>query len=115
MQHELTVLDITSNKISKIENVSHLTNLTELWVRRARTHFTEALSNESNQASDNEIPTLHDLEKILGGAASLETVYLEGNPCQKGDMANYRRKVMLALPQLKQIDATYVKIYPSEV
>lgn len=46
------------------------------------------------------------MEKELRGLKNLETVYLEGNPCQTNDRANYRRKVMLALPQVKQIDAT---------
>lgn len=36
----------------------------------------------------------------------LDTVYLEANPLQKTAGANYRRKVMLALPQVNQIDAT---------
>lgn len=38
--------------------------------------------------------------------ANLDTVYLEGNPLQAAAGANYRRKVMLALPQVNQIDAT---------
>lgn len=39
----------------------------------------------------------------------LETVYFEGNPLQKDMGVNYRRKIMLALPQVAQIDATSVK------
>lgn len=38
----------------------------------------------------------------------LETVYLEGNPAQKKEGTGYRRKVQLALPQIQQLDATYV-------
>jgi protein phosphatase 1 regulatory subunit 7 len=56
----------------------------------------------------NEIPDLLSLEKELGSLSSLTTIYLEANPCQLNDMSAYRRKVMLALPQLKQIDATWV-------
>lgn len=54
----------------------------------------------------NQVPDLHSLESELGSMKCLETLYLEGNPCQKNDMTGYRRKIMLALPQLKQIDAT---------
>lgn len=57
------------------------------------------------QLSDNKIPTLQALEPQLRSISTLETVYLEGNPCQKAD-TTYRRKIKLALPQLKQIDAT---------
>jgi protein phosphatase 1 regulatory subunit 7 len=56
--------------------------------------------------NNNKIPDLHALDKELRSITTLETLYLEGNPCQASDMAGYRRKVMLALPQLKQIDAT---------
>jgi len=44
--------------------------------------------------------------------ASLETIYLEGNPCQQAEGASYRRKIMIALPQVKQIDATFVLCFP---
>lgn len=60
--------------------------------------------------SGNKIPTLQALDAELRHIATLETVYLEGNPCQTSDMAGYRRKIILALPQLKQIDATYVEV-----
>ena len=59
----------------------------------------------------NEIPDLLSLEKELGSLSSLTTIYLEGNPCQLNNMTAYRRKVMLALPQLKQIDAAWVYNY----
>ncbi|KIO34598.1 hypothetical protein M407DRAFT_240458 [Tulasnella calospora MUT 4182] len=88
---ELTTLDVGSNRIPKIENISHLKSLEEFW------------------ANDNKIPNLHDLDSQLGKIATLKTIYLEGNPCQKDDMAGYRRKVKLALPQVVQIDATYVR------
>lgn len=74
--------------IEKIENISHLTELEEFW------------------ASNNKIPHLHDLESQLGGLKKLETVYLEGNPCHTNDRSGYRRKVILTLPHIKQVDAT---------
>ncbi|KAF8896287.1 protein phosphatase regulatory subunit [Infundibulicybe gibba] len=89
----LTTLDIGNNFIKAIENISHLTSLEELWM------------------NGNAIPDLKELDSQLQSIKSLETLYLEGNPCQTSDMSGYRRKVMLALPQLKQIDATYVLYY----
>lgn len=41
--------------------------------------------------------------------AQLETIYLEHNPVQRDLGAAYRRKIQLEMPQLKQIDATYVR------
>jgi len=41
---------------------------------------------------------------------SLDTVYLEGNPAQRSEGPSYRRKVQLALPQIAQLDATYVSL-----
>lgn len=58
------------------------------------------------QINDNKISTLEDLGSQLKPISSLETVYLEGNPVQKTEGVHYRRKVILALPQIKQLDAT---------
>ena len=60
--------------------------------------------------SDNQIPDLKALDTELKHITTLRTIYLERNPCERSDMANYRRKVMMALPQVIQIDATYVLI-----
>ncbi|KAJ2936662.1 hypothetical protein H1R20_g431, partial [Candolleomyces eurysporus] len=89
---KLTTLDIQYNFIEKLENVSHLTQLEEFW------------------ASGNKIPDLTGLDKELRQIETLRTLYLEANPCQTNDMANYRRKIMLTLPQLTQIDATELNI-----
>ncbi|KAK2462979.1 hypothetical protein APHAL10511_005031 [Amanita phalloides] len=88
----LTTLDVGNNIVEALERVSHLRNLTELWM------------------NNNKIPDLHALERELRSVTTLETLYLEGNPCQLSDMTGYRRKIMLALPQLKQIDATFVRM-----
>ncbi|XP_059559830.1 protein phosphatase 1 regulatory subunit 7 isoform X1 [Myotis daubentonii] len=85
--NKLTMLDIAANRIKKIENISHLTELLEFWM------------------NDNLLESWSDLDE-LKGAKNLETVYLEGNPLQKDPQ--YRRKVMLALPSVRQIDATFV-------
>jgi len=60
----------------------------------------------NKQASGNKIANLRALDSQLAVLPKLETVYLEGNPCQTNDRSGYRRKIILALPQVKQIDAT---------
>jgi protein phosphatase 1 regulatory subunit 7 len=59
-----------------------------------------------SQASYNKIPNLLDLDAELAPLPNLSTVYLEGNPCQQNEPTAYRRKIILAIPQIKQIDAT---------
>lgn len=58
------------------------------------------------QMNDNLLESWSDLDE-LKAAKSLETVYLERNPLQKDPQ--YRRKIMLALPSVRQIDATFVR------
>lgn len=60
----------------------------------------------SPQMNDNLLDCWSDLDE-LKGARSLETVYLERNPLQRDPQ--YRRKIMLALPSVRQIDATFVR------
>ncbi|KAH8826369.1 protein phosphatase regulatory subunit [Flagelloscypha sp. PMI_526] len=88
---KLTTLDVGSNFITTIEGISHLSLLEELWI------------------SGNKIATFASLEPELGKLEHLETLYLEHNPCQLTDQTGYRRKVILALPRLKQLDATYIR------
>jgi protein phosphatase 1 regulatory subunit 7 len=106
-QSKLTTLDVGSNFIPEIENLSHLSHLTELWVRMALVKDSELLDNRSfnGQVNHNKIKTLQALEPQLS-SLPLQTIYLEGNPCQQTEGVNYRRKIMLALPTLNQIDAT---------
>ncbi|SNX83423.1 probable SDS22 - protein phosphatase 1, regulatory subunit 7 [Melanopsichium pennsylvanicum] len=89
----LTTLDVGGNMIEKVENVSHLSKLEEFW------------------ANDNKIQDLNDLDTYLGPnkVPGLQTVYLEGNPAQKNQGPAYRRKVKLLLPQVSQIDATFIR------
>ncbi|KAF8992844.1 L domain-like protein [Cyathus striatus] len=88
---KITTLDVGNNFIPAIENISHLTNLQELWM------------------TGNKISDFTAFDSQLRHITSLTTLYLEGNPCQTNDIAGYRRKIILALPQLKQIDATFVR------
>lgn len=58
------------------------------------------------QMNDNLLESWSDLDE-LKGARGLETVYLERNPLQRDPQ--YRRKVTLALPSVRQVDATFVR------
>jgi len=86
----LRVLDVGTNRIISIRNVEHLLKLEEFW------------------ANNNSISDFADVESQLTPLKSLETVYLEANPLQASLGAAYRRRLMLALPQISQIDATLV-------
>lgn len=55
------------------------------------------------QFNNNQLELWSDLDE-LKKIESLNTIYLEGNPLAKD--TNYRRKVKLTLPFVKQIDAT---------
>lgn len=85
--------------MTDLSGLSHLTALEELW------------------ANDNLLTLAHWNEVLapsLGKAhmPDLETVYFEGNPLQKEMGPAYRRKVMLACEQVKQIDATCDRFPP---
>ena len=70
------------------------------------------LLKSDKQLNGNKIIDLRDLESQLSSISTLATLYLEGNPCQDAEGASYRRKVMIALPQLLQIYATFVTLLP---
>ena len=84
----LRVIDISNNQISVLENLRHLTMLEEVW------------------ASSNHLSSFDEVKRELGGKEQLSTVYFEGNPLQTMNPATYRNKVHLALPKIKQIDAS---------
>ncbi|KAG5914385.1 hypothetical protein E4U42_000518 [Claviceps africana] len=84
----LKVLDISNNQVSSLGGLEGLANLEELW------------------ASYNQIGDFNEVEKVLKNKEDLTTVYFEGNPLQLRGPALYRNKVRLALPQVKQIDAS---------
>lgn len=89
---KLRVLDISNNQISHLANIGHLQDLEELW------------------ASSNKLSDFREVERELADKEHLETVYFEMNPLQLTAPAVYRNKIRLALPQVKQIDATYVRV-----
>ena len=84
----LRVIDISSNPISKLEGLEKLDRLEELW------------------ASNCKLDSFEEVEQQLKDKKELNTVYFEGNPLQLRQPVLYRNKVRLALPQIKQIDAS---------
>ena len=90
----LRVLDISNNQISSLAGLEGLKELEEVW------------------ASYNLLGDFSEVEKVLGGKEELNTVYFEGNPLQLRQPALYRNKVRLALPQVKQIDASELPLFP---
>lgn len=56
--------------------------------------------------NNNEIEDWNTLENLRANK-KLQTIYLEHNPIAKDP--NYRRKIMLLLPWLEQLDATLCK------
>ncbi|KAL8732994.1 MAG: hypothetical protein Q9166_002392 [cf. Caloplaca sp. 2 TL-2023] len=90
---KLRVLDISSNQISQLTNLKHLEHLEELW------------------ASSNLLSSFDEVEEELVNKKELNTVYFEGNPLQTRSPALYRNKVRLALPQIKQIDASTYSLH----
>ena len=84
----LRMIDISSNQITQLSNLQHLEHLEEVW------------------ASSNQLASFDEVERELADKKELTTVYFEGNPLQTKSPALYRNKVRLALPQVKQIDAS---------
>ena len=90
----LRVIDISNNQISTLKNLGHLSKLEEVW------------------ASSNQLSSFEEVERELGDKEQLDTVYLEGNPLQRENPVTYRNKVRLALPRIKQLDASmYLVLY----
>ncbi|KAJ4294046.1 protein phosphatase regulatory subunit Sds22 [Kalmusia sp. IMI 367209] len=88
----LHVIDISSNPIKQLKGLKPLEHLQEFW------------------ASNCQLSSFDEVEKELGDKKELETVYFEGNPLQKAQPVLYRNKVRLALPRIRQIDATFVQM-----
>ena len=86
--HKLRTLEISNNQIKHLTNLEHLPNLEELW------------------ASSNLLLSFEEIERELKDKEKLTTVYFEANPLQFQNPALYRNKVRLALPQIRQIDAS---------
>jgi len=56
------------------------------------------------------LESFEDFESELkDNCPELSTVYAEGNPLQTNNFPTYRLKMKIMLPQLKQIDAQYIR------
>lgn len=60
-------------------------------------------------ASNCELHDFAEVERVLAGKEKLGCVYFEGNPLQKRQPALYRNKIKLALPHVRQVDATIIR------
>ncbi|GAA6002407.1 leucine-rich repeat domain-containing protein [Rhodotorula paludigena] len=131
----LRTLSIQSNRLTKIEGLDSLTALEELYLSHNGLTKIEGLRNLVNlttldvghnkitDAPAEELAPLSELEEFwandnllttlpslpASSHPNLSTVYLEGNPLQKEMGTAYRRKVQLEMPQVRQIDATFVR------
>ena len=85
---QLRILDVSSNSIKSLSGLAPLTELEELW------------------ASNCQLDDFEEVKTELGGMKELSTVYFEGNPLENKQRVLYRNKVRLALPNIRQIDAS---------
>lgn len=88
---ELSVLDLSKNRLTTTKPFGHLTSLDELWL------------------SSNKVATFEDIQPI-STLASLDTIYLEYNPIQQDPL--YRKRLKEIIPSLTQIDATMITSLP---
>jgi protein phosphatase 1 regulatory subunit 7 len=84
----LSVLDLSRNRLTDTQSLAHLTSLDELWL------------------SGNKIDNWSQVEP-LRALSSLDTIYLEYNPLQQQDPL-YRKKLHECIPSLSQIDANLI-------
>jgi len=90
----LHTIDLSKNRITKLEGFARLTSLEELWL------------------SENGVQTFEEVEDNLGGKLTrLETIYLEHNPLAKD--FEYRKKIAKIIPSLTQIDANMINPEPN--
>lgn len=82
----LSVLDLSRNRLTTTLPFAHLLSLDELWL------------------SGNKIDKIEDVQPV--GALNLDTIYLEYNPVQDDPL--YRKRVAETIPALNQIDATLI-------
>ena len=85
---KLDTLDLTSNRIPRLDGLNSLGNLHELWMGYNLVDSYEAVA----AADATKVP--------------LRTLYLEHNPIAKD--FNYRKQLKVIHSQLTQIDSTYV-------
>uniref|UniRef100_A0A0K0ENM9 MFS domain-containing protein n=1 Tax=Strongyloides stercoralis TaxID=6248 RepID=A0A0K0ENM9_STRER len=133
---ELEILGLAANRITKIENLSPLSNLRELHISEQGIQSLEGLENvisielldlSKNMISkiskielltnltdlylnDNKIEDIQSLNN-LAELKKLDTLYLEGNPIQTNDPANYRRKMPQLVASKLNLNKKYFKCF----
>lgn len=125
----LECLSLQCNRVVRIENLSELINLSELYLSENGIEIIEGLEKNTNletlDLAKNRIKKIENVNQLrnmqefwindnqiddwkcldnLKDNEKLETVYLERNPIAAD--VQYRKKVMLAIPWLQKIDAT---------
>jgi len=86
--HSLHIIDVSSNPITSLRGLETHKEIEEVW------------------ASNCQLGSFEEVEEVLADKTDLTTVYFEGNPLQLRQPVLYRNKVKLALPNIKQIDAS---------
>jgi protein phosphatase 1 regulatory subunit 7 len=87
---KLKVLDVGNNKLRKLEGLQQLENLEEFW------------------GNNNQFESFQEIQEQMGKLKNLQTVYFEGCSQLEKD-SQYRLKLKLIIPSLKQIDATFIR------
>ncbi|ORX71767.1 L domain-like protein [Linderina pennispora] len=121
-QLRLRILSIQSNRITKLEGLEDLERLEELYLRlenNTKLTILDEISGikhlpvlEDLWASGNRLESFQNIEDECAPIQSLRTVYFEFSPLQTSQPTAYRRKLMLMLPQITQIDATECRRQP---
>ncbi|XP_055843075.1 protein tilB [Episyrphus balteatus] len=107
----LQILLLQSNLISKIENLHKFKKLQYLNLALNNIERIENLEQlESLNKLDLTLNFIGDLTSVesLRDNYNLRELILTGNPC--ADFPNYRNYVIIALPQLQQLDSEEIKI-----
>lgn len=84
----LEILDVSSNRVLKVQGLGNLTKLKDLWL------------------NDNSIDSLDSLEQDLESQRdSLTCIYLAGNPAATKLAEEYTPLLKRILPNIEQIDS----------
>lgn len=87
---KLKVLDVGNNKLKRLEGLQQLKELEEFW------------------GNNNQFESFQEIQEQMGKLKNLQTVYFEGCSQLEKD-SQYRLKLKLIIPSLKQIDATFIR------
>lgn len=113
--NDLEVLDLSQNRIRKVEDVAHMTKLERLSLAENQLTSLDAIdevfkvqSLVNLDLSKNHIESFDGLIEKLQGLPNLCVLYLQGNPGVR-TIPNYRKVLLNALPKLSYLDDRPVK------